>query len=264
MPYDAQHAIEHPEVAAWVLGALDPGDLAAFEEHLQCCEQCQAQAEEFAPVGEGLKFAAPAVNPPADLELKTVSAVQYAAMAESRSDTAPAPEAAAEPKPSLSSKAGRWWHLRWTNPLLPVVTALGAAALTAAAFIGVQLSQIAAPAVAASYVLRPQPGQTGSATATAYEIHGGYKFQLTARHLPKLGPGQFFECWYVGPNNRPERPQLITGGTFSSSNGTFTMWSAADPGTFRVMQITEEQAGAGSQQGKVILRGTAQDVNDDD
>jgi hypothetical protein len=34
------------------------------------------------------------------------------------------------------------------------------------------------------------------------------------------------------------------------------MWSA-DPGTFRVMQITEEQAGAGSQQGKVILRGTA-------
>jgi hypothetical protein len=264
MPYDAQHAIEHPEVAGWVLGALGPDDLAAFEEHLQCCEQCQAEATEFAPVGEGLKFAAPAVEPPADLELKTVAAVQYAVLAESRSDTAPAPEAAAEPKPSLSSKAGRWWHLHWTNPLLSVVTALGAAAVTAAVFIGVQVFQLTAPAVAASYVLRPQPGQTGSATATAYEIHGGYKFQLTARHLPKLGPGQFFECWYVGPNTRPGRPQLITGGTFSSSNGTFTMWSAADPGTFRVMQITEEQAGAGSQQGKVILRGTAQDVNDDD
>jgi Anti-sigma-K factor rskA len=139
-----------------------------------------------------------------------------------------------------------------------VVTALGAAAVTAAAFIGAQTFQAAAPAVAASFVLRPQPGQTGSATATAYEIHGGHKIQLTAKDLPKLGPGQFFECWYVGPNNRPGHPQLITAGTFTGSNGTFTMWSAADPGTFKVMQITQEQAGAGSQQGKVILSGTAQ------
>ena len=27
MPYDAQHALEHPEVGAWVLGALDADDL---------------------------------------------------------------------------------------------------------------------------------------------------------------------------------------------------------------------------------------------
>jgi len=50
----------------------------------------------------------------------------------------------------------------------------------------------------------------------------------------------------------------------NSSNGTFTMWSAADPGTFRVMEITEEQASAGGQHGRVILSGTAQNVHDDD
>ena len=42
----------------------------------------------------------------------------------------------------------------------------------------------------------------------------------------------------------------------------FTMWTAADPDTFKVMQITEEQAGKGSQQGKIILTGTTQNVHD--
>jgi hypothetical protein len=256
MAYDVEHALEHPEAAAWALGALDADDAAAFEEHRQTCEQCQSEAAGFTPVAKSLALAVPAAKPPPDLLYKTLAAVRYAAMADSRPDPEPEPELVA-PKPSSTSKASRWWHFHWTNPLLSVVTALGAAAVTAAAFIGAQIFQAAAPAVAASFVLRPQPGEPGSATATAYDIHGGYKIQLTTKDLPKLGPGQFFECWYAGPNNRPGHPQLITGGTFSSSNGTFTMWSAADPGTFRVMQITEEQAGAGSQQGKVILRGTA-------
>jgi hypothetical protein len=143
-----------------------------------------------------------------------------------------------------------------------VVTALGAAAVTAAVFVGVHIFQSAAPAVAASYNLRPQPGQAGSATATARDTAGGYEIQLTARNLPKLGSGQFFECWYAGPDNRPGHKELISGGTFASSNGSFTMWTAADPDTFKVMQITEEQAGKGSQQGKIILSGTAQNVYD--
>ena len=42
------------------------------------------------------------------------------------------------------------------------------------------------------------------------------------------------------------------------------MWSAADPGTFRVMEITEEQEGSGSQHARVIHSGTAQNVHDDD
>jgi Anti-sigma-K factor rskA len=262
MPYDAQHALEHPEVAGWALGALDPDDLAAFEEHLQCCGQCQAEAAEFAPVGEGLKFAAPAVEPPADLELKTVSAVQYAAMAERRTEPEPEPEPGSRPepvpKPSSTGKASRWWHLHWTNPLLPVVTALGAAALTAATFIGVQLSQTGVPAVVASFDLKPQPGQHGSAMAAARDVTGGYAIQLTVKNLPKLRNGQFYECWYAGQNNRPGNPELITAGTFAASNGTFNMWSAADPAKFKTMQITAEQAGNASQHGKIILSGTAQ------
>lgn len=261
MPSDAHHALERPEVAGWALGALDPDDLTAFEEHLQSCEQCQAVVAEFEPVVQGLKCAAPAAEPPADLEARTIAAVQYAVMAESQPDPVPAPTVAAvtpEPKPSSTSKASRWWHLHWTNPLLSVVTALGAAAVTAAAFIGVQLSQVAAPAVAASFNLGAQPGQSGSATAVARHVNGGWEIQLVVKHLKNLGPGQFYECWYAGPNNRPEHPELITAGTFVGSNGTFNMWSAADPAKFKIMQITAEQPGDASQHGKVILSGIAQ------
>ena len=99
MPYDAQHALEHPETAAWALGALDPDDSAAFEEHLRSCQQCQEQAAEFAPVARSLTLAAPADIPPPDLLTKTLAAVRYAAMAESRTETEPEPE----PRPELDA-----------------------------------------------------------------------------------------------------------------------------------------------------------------
>jgi anti-sigma-K factor RskA len=250
VPYDVNHALEHPDVAGWVLGVLDPVDAQAFEAHLGSCEACQATVAEFEPVARSLRIAAPAAEPPADLQARTVAAVQYAIMAAGRPEQA-------------QGKASRWWHLHWGNRFMPLFTAAVAAAVTAAAFIGVQIFAFTAPAVAASYVLTPSHGQLGSATATARDVAGGYEIQLTAKDLPKLGRGEFYECWYAGPDSRPGHLDLIAGGTFSG-NGTFTMWTAADLGSFRVMEITEEKAGAGSQQGQVVLRGTAQNVHDDD
>src|SRR6202012_4909984 len=80
---------------------------------------------------------------------------------------------------------------------------------------------------------------------------------LTAQDLPRLGQGQFYECWYAGQNSRSGHLELITAGTFVG-NGTVHMWSAADPARFKVMQITIEQAGDASQHGRVILSGVAQ------
>jgi len=251
VPYDVNHALEHPDVAGWVLGALDPADAAAFETHLGSCHHCQAAVAEFEPVARSLRLAAPAAEPPADLQARTVAAVQYAIMAAGRPEQAP-------------EAASRWWQLHWSGRFMPLFTAVAAAAVTAAAFVGVQLFAFAAPAVAASYVLSPSPGQAGSATATTRDVAGGYEIQLTAKDLPKLGPGEFFECWYAGPDSRPGHLDLVSGGTFSARDGTFTMWTAAEPGWFRVMEITEESAGAGRQQGQVILSGTAQHVHNDD
>lgn len=261
MVYDARHALEHPEVAGWALGSLDPDDVAASEQHLQTCEQCRGEVAEFTPVAQSLALAAPAVEPPADLELKVVAAVQYAAMAESAATPmagAPAPTTAvqSQPRPTREAKVQRWWHFHWTNPLF---AALAAAAVSAAAFLGSALFQ-AAPAIAATIHLRAQPGFSGSGVAVARHTHGGFEISLTVTGLPIPRNGEFYECWYAGPANRPGHLDLITAGTFlvdRSGSETLDMWSAADPATFRVMQITLEQPGDASQHGPVILSGTA-------
>src|SRR5690348_11001365 len=264
MVYDAAHALDHPETAGWALGALDPDDIAGFGEHLAICPQCQGEVAEFTPVAMSLTQAAPAAEPPADLEVKIVAAVRYAAMAESAAGPSVASTAAAEPpasalaepEPARTAKAHRWWHLHWTNPLF---SALAAAAVTAAAFLGSTLH--AAPALAATIQLTAQPGFTGSGVATARHTRGGYTISLTVRGLPITRPGWFYECRYAGPGNRPGHPELVTAGSFvvdRAGSQTLDMWSAANPAHFKIMQITLERPGDTSQPDQVILSGTAQ------
>lgn len=238
MPFDMDHALEHPDAAGWALGALDLEDARRFEDHLRSCEECQAVVAEFEVVAEALKHPAPAIEPPADLEAKSVAAVQYAVMAASR----PAP---------VARKASRWWHLHWNGRFLPVISALAGAAVAAVGFLGAQLFQ-SAPAGVASFALSAMPGQAGSATAVARVIDGGYQIQLDIKQLPKLEPGQFYECVYVGPGG-----ELVSGGTFSTSDGTVNMQSAANPENFRIIQIRREQPGVGVAAAPVILSGTA-------
>jgi anti-sigma-K factor RskA len=247
MPYDVNHALKHPEVAGWVLGVLDPDDAQAFEEHRGSCNECQAVIAEFEPVARSFKLAAPEVEPPADLEARTVAAVQHAVMTADRPQETPA-------------RASRWWHLHWTNRFMPMFTAVAAAALTAAAFVGVQVFQLAAPAVAATINLHAKSGHSESGLAVARRTAGGFKIQLTVSGLPRTASGQFYECWYAAGDNRPGHPDLIAAGTFTVDRGgseTFTMWSAADPaGRFNTMQITAGKPGDAGQQGPVILEGS--------
>jgi Putative zinc-finger len=86
MPYDVNHVLKHADVAGWALGALDPIDAQAFEAHLRSCGQCQAAVAEFEPVAKALGRAAPPVEPPDDLEARTIARV-LAAAAEDQSAT---------------------------------------------------------------------------------------------------------------------------------------------------------------------------------
>jgi hypothetical protein len=239
MPYDVNHAREHPDVAGWALGALDPDDARAFEQHLESCDQCPAAVAEFKAIAETFSQAAPRIEPPPDLTAKSVAAVQFAMMEAARPDLAPVPAV---------PKASRWWHVHLGSRCLPLLTAAAAAAVTAAAFIGSSLFS-AAPAVAATFTMTHVPGETGSATAVARATTGGYQIELDANNLPKLRPGQFYECVYVDSSGR----DLVSGGTFSASNGTITMQSAANPEDFTIIQIRREGPGVGVQDAPVVL-----------
>ncbi len=233
----------HPDVAGWVLGVLDPEESTRFEAHLPSCPDCQQAVAEFGPTAQMLKTALPAMTsmatpePPPDLEARTLARVERAAR----------------------KAAWRRWH---PKRILSAAAVVIIAAVTA---IAVSLAQ-AAPALAVTIPLHPAHGSpsyvsSASGQAVAHHTADGWSIQLTVDHLKQLSSGYFYECWYAGPGNRPGHPDLITAGTFTVGPGgsaTVQMWSAADPRTFPVMQITIERAGDAAQHGQVLLSGTAE------
>ena len=275
MPPDANRELGHPDAAGWALGALDPEDAAAFQVHLRDCAECQSAVAEFESMARALKSPAPAVEPPPGLQAKVVASVQHAVMTAKQAGEAPAiarPQRAAlaakrdEQTPGPApAKMSKWWHWHWNFPVFSLAAALGAAAAAVVAVVVVQLGHPAVPAVAGTVIpLHAQVASVGSGPAPsgqaiAQHSAGGWQIQLTVKHLPALGPGQFYECWYAGPGNRPGHPDLITAGTFTvgrSGAANVTMWSAADPHQFPTMQITVERPSDPGQPGPVILSGS--------
>jgi anti-sigma factor RsiW len=65
-------APHHEDLAGYVLGALEPDELAAFEEHLAGCELCRAEVAELQGVPRLLRLAAPALPVLAGLRERTL------------------------------------------------------------------------------------------------------------------------------------------------------------------------------------------------
>jgi hypothetical protein len=287
--------MEHADVAGWIMGALDPLEHRRFRVHLESCADCQRTVAEFAPAAQKLATALPdrdllaTANPPADLQERTLARVRQAAAngqpdtdigtgsgtdtgtdtgsgTDIGTDTATATGTGTETATGTGTATATGTETATGTDATPIaprrrrqgarLISIAAAALVAvgaaAAFVVTQ----SAPALAFSIPLHGQNGSAATAQATAHQATGGWSIQLTARHLKPLGRGKFYECWYTSRAHH----ELITAGTFTvASSGTVSvqMWSAADPRTFPVMEITIETAGDAGQHGTVILRGTA-------
>jgi Anti-sigma-K factor rskA/Putative zinc-finger len=247
MPPDANPGLSrHPDVAGWVLSALDHDDALRFRQHLQSCERCRAAVEEFRPVARALAHPAPAAEPPADLGARTLAAVQQAAMAGQRPAETPAKQAKA--------KQAKRWHWHWNIRLVSVVSALGAAAVIIATAVVLPLLRTA-PAEAATVIPFHSPtGGPASGRATIRRTAGAWSIYVIVHGLKDLGPGWFYECSYT----RPGHYQLILVGTFTigpSGSKSFAIRRTASPPMVKTMQITAERFNHGRQHGQVILIG---------
>lgn len=113
-----------------------------LETHMADCKECQSAVAEFQPVADALHGpVAPAIEPPADLEAKTLASVQDAVVAARQAEgKAPSP---------APRKTSAWWHWHWNLPVFSVAAACGAAAAAIVVIAVQQLGQPAsAPAVA--------------------------------------------------------------------------------------------------------------------
>ena len=289
MRYDMHPPLGHPEVAGWVLGALDRPDSGAFGEHLRSCSRCQAAVAEFESVATALGRPAPADEPPAELEARVLAAVQ-------RGAPAPSVEATEMPSAQQTWQAVETWQVvpgeqtgelprleevpraghavrreeeiaarrprRVSNWLLVAAMAAAVAIAVGVTLLGRAVFRTTPPTVTATAPLRAPGGATGSGTATARPAAAaeGWSVQLTVTGLKKLPAGRYYECWYAGPGGR----EPISAGTFTVDGGgsqAFTMWTAADPHRSTTVEITVEgpasvgQHSAGPH-GPVVLEGT--------
>jgi anti-sigma-K factor RskA len=217
----------HPDLAGYVLGALDPGETAAFEQHLAGCDTCRAEVEELEGLPELMDRAAPPIEVPPGLRERTFAAIEQAAGARRR------------------------------TPMLRLVAV--AAALMVALLGGVVVSQLGGGGrgQVIELALSAQPGLSGRATAELRQVDGGVAVDMEVSGLAPNPPGSVYECWFVGPGDSLERPNRVSAGTFTigaSGRASLRMHSAVDLRRFPVMGVTlETDGGNPTRTGKKIL-----------
>ena len=242
-PRDPDPELAHPEAAGWVLGILDGFDAERFAGHLRSCRDCQAAVAELGPAARMLHSAAPADAPPPGMRARTLASVAQAAAAAQRGD-------------QRGERRGQWQGLNVRMLAL-------AAALVIVVSVGAGLALSRTPPAAAYTVALHSPSaQHASGQVDVTDTDSGWSIQLTVDHVADLGKGGFYECWWVGPGNRPGHPDLISAGTFvvgPSGSATAHMWTAADPDMYKAMQITAQTTAGTDQPGQVVLTGTATD-----
>ena len=263
MPSDLEPELGHTaDAAGFALGALTPADALAFQEHLPGCAECQQAVADFQRVARVLKRPTPQVELSPGLEERTITAVLQAAADASQPSKATKPMKAGKPRGQEPRTRIRWPRGEWRSRLLTAGVAAAAAAVIAAAVVlPLSLGGTASSGpVAAKFSLLSVSGSTTAwGQATVYQEASGFRIVLHLHGLPRTHAGQYYGCWYVGPKNRSGQPRLTTAGSFTvgrSGTADPTMWSAANPATFRTMEITVD-TDTGAAPGKQVLVGHA-------
>lgn len=204
-----------------MLGALEPGDRAAFEQHLAECTQCREELAELAGVAILLTAAGDRYELPADLREKTRAAVGRVAEGNPRA------------------------RMRWRWPFAR------SGALAFAGAVAVLLAFVAGQ----RYEARDRGPLELSATLTAPEdgsIQGrarvvktgiGRVIEFRTDELPILPKGKFYEVWFVGPGDSLADPNRISAGTFhpdDEGRSHVTFAAAVDPAKYPVLSVTAE------------------------
>jgi hypothetical protein len=292
---DRDIELAHPDAFDFVFGTLGSAKSVWFNSHLDGCRHCQKVVAEYSDIGQIIQNLPPHVEPPADLEDRTVAAMA-AAQADRRAKpdrrshhdagvfpTLPGtdrrsgdedhavtrvypvsqPQPPAEPEArALVTRLPAW---RRHPRRLAAGLAVAAAIIVAAAVVLPLGGGPTTPAQA--LVVIPLHATTaaklsgaGAATgrATARQAGESCTYVLTVHGLKVLPGDQVYECWWAASGSTRAHPVVVSGGTFvvgNSGSTAVTMTSGVDPRDFRTMEITAEYPGSGALHGTVLLTG---------
>jgi anti-sigma-K factor RskA len=213
---EAEHTRWKDEVAAYVLGALEPGEALELERHLESCPDCRAELRWLRPAVDLLPSRVERLEPPSGLRAKIVD--------QARSEPGPAASSAGE----LSTTGRRGWFSGWRP-----VAAAGAVALLLAA--------------AGGYAIRGGDSTGGGTTTvaagkapavTAKLVMEGDSATLRLANVDEMSQDRVLEAW-VQREGEVER----SGGLFVPDRAGRATTMIPDIHGVEAVMVTREPAG---------------------
>ncbi len=246
------------ELGAYVLGALEPGEVSRAEQHIQTCGECAAEVAELRAVLEQM--------PPAS---------SMGILNRERSDEIRARlESMARTSHGSSSQPGLWRALSIAAALALVATGFGYArerarsaelqelysqrvneARTLASVVrdkGLQIAAITGPAVT---VMELSSTGVNAPTARMFWDRATNRWTVFAHGLARPKAGRAYELWLVTADKK------IPAGVFrpgDDGSAVFTATYALRPADLKAIAVTEEpEAGVSAPTGAIVLLGSA-------
>jgi anti-sigma factor RsiW len=216
-----EHERFHDDVGAYLLGALEDGERAAFEVHLEQCPICQDELARLRTASDALPRSVEQYTPPPSLKRELMRRVR----AEAEPGTAPRRSLRERFWPQLSGQ-----RLAWVSAAIVLVVGVG---------LGVAISQIAGNQndknrVVAGVVDR---SRVPAGTAALVIPKQGGTAQLRVRDMPPLRPGQVYEIWLKRGNQLEPGPLFAVD---SSGNGVGAI--PGDLGGVSAILVTRERS----------------------
>ncbi len=242
----AEHPTPHPDVAGYVLGVLSPAEAEDFSRHLATCAPCRTEVVELAALPGFLRAwaEAPADELPDELRERTLTAVDRVA-----GDAAGGRAGGAG---SISAGVLDRMKARWPRPVIVGATLVLLAVVGVVIFAGRDEGP-----TAATVPLTAVAGERGGGEATISRSWEGLVIRLSLSGLAPNPSGTHYECWYLSQRDSPQRPDRISGGTFTVREGgtaDVVLTVAADRQRYPGIAITfEHDDGDPATTGQVVL-----------
>jgi anti-sigma-K factor RskA len=129
---ETNHERWSEEVAAYMLGALEPAEVAELERHAESCERCQAEIRWLTPAINALPESVERLQPPRELRERVMAEVRFDAPCEVAPADAPAT--------GLFGRTAAWLRELGSGPMgLRPVAGFAAAVLVIAAVAGIAI-----------------------------------------------------------------------------------------------------------------------------
>ena len=160
------------DVAAYALGALDPGELETFRHHLASCVVCRDELQAFEQVVNTLPASAPRHEAPAELRRRVLRAIET------------------EPDPASSRQRAPGARPRRSWSLVPR-PALGFGAALAVAIVAFVAVQLGSSPTTPARIIHAQVVGGGSAEL---RLSGGHA-ELVVHHFAAPPAGKIYEVW---------------------------------------------------------------------